>query len=52
MVKEVSIIAHSCGVPEPRQLQRHHARVVSAHGLTLGLDELHPEVETRAEYRT
>jgi glutamate synthase domain-containing protein 2 len=51
MVKEVSIIAHSCGVSEPRQLRRYHARVVSAHGLTLGLDELHPDVATRPEYR-
>jgi glutamate synthase domain-containing protein 2 len=51
MVKEVSIIAHSCGVSEPRQLRRYHARIVSANGLSLGLDELHPEVETRPEYR-
>ncbi|NND45276.1 MAG: FMN-binding glutamate synthase family protein, partial [Xanthomonadales bacterium] len=51
MVKEVSIIAHSCGVPEPRKLRRYHARIVSANGLSLGLNELHPEVETRPEYR-
>jgi glutamate synthase domain-containing protein 2 len=51
MTKEVSIIAHSCGVPEPRQLKRHHARIVSANGLTVAFSELHPDVETRAEYR-
>ncbi len=51
MMKEVSIIAHSCGVTEPRRLQRFHARVVSANGLSIGLDELHPNVATRAEYR-
>jgi len=51
MVKEVSIIAHSCGVPEPRALRRFHARVVSANGLSLGLNELQPDVETRPEYR-
>ena len=51
MMKEVSMIAHSCGVPEPRRLQRFHARVVSSNGLSLGLDELHPEVATRPEYR-
>jgi glutamate synthase domain-containing protein 2 len=50
MMKEVGIIAHSCGVPEPRQLRRHHARVVSANSLTLGLHELHPDVTTRHEY--
>ena len=50
MMKEVSIIAHSCGVAEPRRLKRFHARVVSANGLSLGLNELHPVVETRPEY--
>lgn len=42
MEKEVGMIAHSCGVHEPRQLRRFHARVVQANGLTLGLDELYP----------
>jgi glutamate synthase domain-containing protein 2 len=51
MMKEVSIIAHSCGVGEPRKLKRYHARVVSANGLSIGLDELHPEVATRTEYQ-
>jgi glutamate synthase domain-containing protein 2 len=50
MIKEVSIIAHSCGVPEPRRLKRYHARVVTANGLSVALSELHPPVETRAEY--
>jgi glutamate synthase domain-containing protein 2 len=30
MLKEISIIAHSCGVPNPRHLRRHHARIVSS----------------------
>ncbi|MFT5138748.1 MAG: glutamate synthase domain-containing protein 2 [Lysobacterales bacterium] len=50
MMKEVSIIAHSCGVTEPRRLKRYHARVVSANGLSVGLNELHPEAETRPEF--
>lgn len=29
MTKEVEMIAHSCGVKEPRQLNRHHARIVT-----------------------
>lgn len=29
MSKEVEMIAHSCGVAEPRQLTRHHARIVT-----------------------
>jgi len=40
---EVATIAHSCGVREPHQLRRMHARVVMANGLSTGLDELHPE---------
>jgi glutamate synthase domain-containing protein 2 len=51
MMKEVSIIAHSCGVSEPRRLQRFHARVVSANGLSVGLNELHPDVDTLPQYR-
>ena len=44
MVKEVGIIAHSCGVREPRQLRRHHARIVTETGLSLPLNKLHPDV--------
>lgn len=50
MMKEVAMIAHSCGAGDPRSLQRHHARIVSANGLSLGLDQLHPVVQTRPEY--
>ena len=51
MMKEVSIIAHSCGVTEPRRLKRFHARVVSANGLSIGLDQLHPNVESLPQYK-
>jgi glutamate synthase domain-containing protein 2 len=44
MVYEVGIIAHSCGVREPRELKRFHARVVTDNGLSIPLSELHPEV--------
>ncbi len=40
--KEVSMIAHSCGVAEPRMLQRHHCRIVQANGLSVPMDELYP----------
>lgn len=43
MVYEVGVIAHSCGVREPRELKRYHARVVCQNGLSLPLDELHPD---------
>jgi glutamate synthase domain-containing protein 2 len=42
LIKEISIIAHSCGVAGPRRLKRQHARIVMANGLSLPLDELHP----------
>ncbi|MEP3050306.1 MAG: FMN-binding glutamate synthase family protein [Erythrobacter sp.] len=42
MRKEVGMIAHSCGVHEPRQLRRYHVRMVCADGRSRPLDELHP----------
>jgi glutamate synthase domain-containing protein 2 len=44
MRKEIGIIAHSCGVAEPRQLKRFHCRVVQANGRSIPLDELYPDV--------
>jgi len=43
MEREVGMIAHSCGVHEPRELRRFHARIVTENGLSIGLDELYPE---------
>ncbi|MEO1897534.1 MAG: FMN-binding glutamate synthase family protein [Cycloclasticus sp.] len=45
--KEISIIAHSCGVAGPRRLNRTHARIVMADGLSIPLDELHPYPNVR-----
>jgi len=42
--RELETVAHSCGVHEPRALRRHHARVVTATGRSLRLDELFPPV--------
>ncbi|MEM9624420.1 MAG: FMN-binding glutamate synthase family protein [Pseudomonadota bacterium] len=42
MRKEVGIIAHSCGVPEPRRLKRFHCRIVQEDGSSRPLDELYP----------
>ena len=41
MVYEVGVIAHSCGVVEPRQLRRKHAYLVSPQGRAIPLDELY-----------
>ncbi|MGI9345941.1 MAG: FMN-binding glutamate synthase family protein [Gammaproteobacteria bacterium] len=35
---EVGVLAHSCGVPEPRQLRREHVRVMEAGGHSVRLD--------------
>lgn len=43
MVYEVGIIAHSCGVREPREFNRSHARIVTSNGLSILLNELHPD---------
>ena len=48
VTKEVGIIAHSCGVPEPRRLRRFHCRVVQHDGRSVSLDELHPYPEVAA----
>ena len=45
MIKEVGIIAHSCGVDDPRQLRREHCRIVTAPGRSLPLSELYAAVK-------
>jgi hypothetical protein len=41
MIKEVGIIAHACGVDDPRQLRREHCRIVTAPGRSVPLSELY-----------
>jgi glutamate synthase domain-containing protein 2 len=38
----VGLIAHSCGVNEPRKLRRDHVRIVTENGLSIALDKLYP----------
>ena len=45
MSKEIDIIAHSCGVREPRRLRRHHCRIVTETGRSAPLDKLYPNVK-------
>jgi len=47
MSKEIEIIAHSCGVREPRRLRRYHCRIVTETGRSVPLDELYPIVEPK-----
>lgn len=38
---EVEVIAHSCGVGEPRKLRRYHVRIVQANGRSVPMNELY-----------
>lgn len=46
---EVEVIAHSCGVLEPRQLKRKHVRIVQDTGLSIAMDRLYPRPEVIVE---
>ena len=39
----VGLIAHSCGVREPRQLRRYHARLMTYSGKSIPFNELYPD---------
>jgi len=43
MTYEVGMIAHACGVRQPRELNRSHARIVNDNGLSIPLYQLHPD---------
>lgn len=48
VMHEVGIIAHSCGVEEPRQLDRTHCRVMGDDGISVPLVKLFPYPEGHA----
>ncbi len=39
---ETGVISHSCGVREPRELTRRHARIMTEKGISIPLSELYP----------
>ena len=47
VMHEVGIIAHSCGVDDPRQLDRSHCRVVGDDGISVPLEKLFPYPDVR-----
>ena len=50
MEYEVGLIAHSCGVKEPRALKRYHAHMVTESGKSISLNELYPPKETKPAF--
>ncbi|MGE3295896.1 MAG: FMN-binding glutamate synthase family protein [Porticoccaceae bacterium] len=47
LVREVGVIAHSCGVRSPRDLQRSHARIVTEFGQSEPLDRYYAKAEAQ-----
>ena len=51
LMHEVEVIAHSCGVAEPRLLNRSHAQFISEQCIPEALTDVYPEHELKSEYR-
>lgn len=47
MIKEVGIIAHACGVKEPRALKRSHVRMVFSNSISKPLNILFPDKKSK-----
>ena len=45
LIKEVETIAHSVGVTEPRQLRRHHVRLMQDNGRSALMSDLYPTAQ-------
>ncbi len=50
MEKEVNMIAHACGVSEPRQLTRSHCRIVTQTGRSALLSQIFPPATRRKSH--
>ena len=48
LIKEVETIAHSVGVNEPRQLRRHHVRLMQGSGRSKLMSDLYPAAEPKS----
>lgn len=47
----IGLISHSCGVKNPRELSRHHCRIVQADEKSVALDILYPQREVLEKYK-
>ena len=52
IVYGVGLIAHSCGVAQPRALERRHVRIVQRGGRSVSLAEEHPVPVVIGDYAT
>mgnify|MGYP005987177239 CR=1 FL=1 len=52
IVYGVGLIAHSCGVTQPRELARNHVRIIESGGNSIPLNSLHPIPDAKSEYNT
>lgn len=50
LIHQVEVIAHSCGVDEPRKLRRKHVRIVQDDGRSVPLNILYPRPDILPEY--
>lgn len=51
LIKEVGVIAHSCGVADPRQLNPDHVQIINEHGLPEPVTVRFPAASVRDEYK-
>jgi glutamate synthase domain-containing protein 2 len=51
LMKEVTTLAHSCGVFNPHELGREHAYMINSHGLPQRLLDVYPEMPTDPQYQ-
>ena len=51
LMHEVEIIAYSCGLAEPRLLNRSHAQIINEVGAPEPLEEAYPSVQVLPQYR-
>ncbi len=51
LVHEVEVLAHSCGVSEPRGMRRFHVRVVQADGKSVPMNMLYPRPDVLPAYQ-
>jgi glutamate synthase domain-containing protein 2 len=50
MMYDVGMIAHSCGVTEPRQLGREHVQIINEQGIPTEMSQVFPIHQAKSEY--